>query len=558
MSSKKKSNQFLIQGTILAATSLIVRIIGLVYRIPMANIIGDEGMGIYNYTFEIYNIALILSSYSLPLAVSKLVAVKRINKEYRNSYRIFISAMAFAVTVGFIATMIIFIGADFFATFSDWESVALPLRVLSPTIFVFAIMGVLRGFFQGKNTMIPTAVSQLLEQIVNAVVSIVASYILVQNFSLNANVASYGAAGGTLGTFSGALVGLLFLLFVYVIYKPLLNKQMRRDSDENRESYQSILKLLVLTIAPIILSQTVYQISGFLDGIIFSKIMNTKVIASFDMEVLKTATSGQHYEEAFRNTLFGIYGTKYKLLTNVPVAIATAIAAAIITTIAAAYERGLMDVIRSKVHAAIKFNMIIAIPSAVGMAVLASPILQLIFGDGRQLPANFLRLGSISIVFYALSTISSTVLQGINRLRTPVINSAISLGIHIVLVILLLKFTPLSTYALVIGNVSFALVVCILNWISIEKYLDYRQEIVKTFVIPTVSSGLMGVLTYFTYKGLHLLCGSNLISVLIAILVAVISYFALLIFMKGVEEEELELIPKGRAIIRILKKLHLL
>lgn len=558
MSSRRKSSHFLVQGSILAVTSLLVRIIGLIYRIPMTNIIGDEGMGVYSNTFEIYNIALILSSYSLPMAVSKLVAVRRVNKEYKNSYRIFLSALAFAVSVGFITTMIIFVGADFIATFYEGNSIALPLRVLAPTIFVFAIMGVFRGFYQGKNTMIPTAISQLLEQIINAVVSIVASYILVTNFSKSVNVASYGAAGGTLGTFIGAAIGLLFLVFVFIIYKPVLNKQMRHDSDEYRESYQSIFKLLLLTIAPIILSQVVYQISGFLDGILFYQTMSTKQVSSFDLEVLTEAVEGQKYIEPYLNKLMGIYGTKYRLLTNVPVAIATAIAAAIITSIAAAYERGMKDIIRHKVHVAIKFNMIIAIPSAVGMAVLASPILQLIFNDGRKLPANFLMLGSISIVFFALSTITTAVLQGIDRLRVPVIHSAISLGIHIVLVLLLLLLTPLSTYALVIGNVSFALVVCILNWISIERYLNYRQEIIKTFVIPLVSAGLMGVGAYFIYQGMLLWTGSNAISTTVAILMAIIIYCTLLIFMKGVDEDELAFLPKGNSIVRIFKKLHLL
>jgi stage V sporulation protein B len=202
--------------------------------------------------------------------------------------------------------------------------------------------------------------------------------------------------------------------------------------------------------------------------------------------------------------------------------------------------------------------MIIAIPSAVGMGVLASPILQLLFGDANRLPANFLKLGAISIIFYALSTISTAILQGINKLKLPVINSAISLGFHIILVIVLLSFTPLSAYALVIGNVTFAMVVCILNWISIAKYLDYQQEIIKTFVIPTVSSGLMGIITYFVYQGLYLLTESNSLSTLIAILVAILVYLLLLVFLKGVEEDELASIPKGGTIIRILKRLHLL
>lgn len=557
MSANSKSNHFLVQGSILAVASILVRIIGLIYRIPMQRIIGDGGTGAYAYAFEIYNIALILSSYSLPLAVSRLVAVRRVNKEHRNAYRIFLSAMVFAIVVGFIATLIIFFAADYLAMLFNSPNTVLPLKVLSPTIFVFSIMGVLRGFYQGKNTTIPTAVSQILEQIVNAVVSILAAYLLVQNFSASVNVAAWGAAGGTLGTLAGACISLIFLLFVFAIYKPVINKQLRNDHSDNLESYGSIFKLLVITILPIILSQTVYQISGLLDGLLFGNIMSHKIITVFDNDVLKEAEN-LLYTSDHTDTLWGIYSGKYRLLSNVPVAIATSIGAAIVTSISADKARGMEAAISSKVHTAIKFNMLIAIPSAAGMSVLAGPIMRLVFGDSRDLSANILMLGSISIVFYALSTISTAILQGINKLRIPVIHSAISLGIHIILVFGLLQFTHLSTYALVIGNVTFPLVVCILNWFSIERHLNYQQEIIKTFIIPFVSAGLMSAASYFTYYGMDKLTGSNIISTLIAIIIAVIVYFALLIFLRGLNEEELSSLPKGRSIIIILKKLHLL
>lgn len=556
----RKSNHFLVQGSILAAASLIVRIIGLVYRIPMTNIIGDEGMGYYGNAFEIYNIALILSSYSLPIAVSKLVATRRSNKEYRNSYRTFLGAMIFAIVVGLIATLVLFFGANFISTvINKSPNGALPIMILAPTIFVFSIMGVFRGFYQGKNTMLPTAVSQVIEQIINAVVSVVAAYFLMKNYSAASNAAVYGATGGTLGTLVGALVGLFFLIFVFVLYKPILNKQMKNDTSSVRASYGDIFKLLIITISPIILSQTVYHISGVIDNSLFGNIMAAKEVTAFDKNVLKNVIPGQHYTEENYMALLGMYGNKYRNLTNVPVAIATAIGAAIVTSISVDKMRGMDRAIRSKANSAIKFNMIIAIPSAVGMGVLAYPILQLLFRNTNNIAAaNFLRLGSISIIFYSLSTVSTAILQGINKLKVPVINSAISLIIHIALVYVLLKFTPLSTYALVIGNVSFALVVCILNWISIEKYLNYRQEILKTFVIPAVSAGLMGVAAFLTYQGLYLWTGNNTIATLLAILNAIIVYLALLIFMKGVDDEELEFIPKGNFIIRLLRRFHLL
>lgn len=559
MVTDRKDNQFLIQGSILAGASLIVRIIGLIYRIPMTRIIGDEGMGLYTVAYELYSIALILSSYSLPLAVSKLVAAKSITREHKNSYRIFVCAMGFAFVVGMVAFLILFFGAEFFATVMNNDpNVVLPIRVLAPTLFIFAIMGVFRGFYQGKNTMIPTAVSQVIEQVINAVVSIVAAYYFMKNYSASVNIAAYGAMGGTLGTLVGAIAGLLFLMFVYAAYRPVLKRQVRGDRNIYLDSYKDILKMLIVTISPIILSQTVYHISGVIDNALFSNIMATKEVTYFDNTVFNNTDPNSLYSVENIRVLLGIYGNKYRNLTNVPVAIASAIGAAIVTSITAAKVRGMDGVIRNKSHVAIKFNMIIAIPSAVGMAVLAYPILEMLFPGSNQLDANYIRLGSIAIVFYSLSTVTTAILQGINRLRVPVINSAISLGFHVALVFFLLKFTSLSGYSLVIGNVTFSLVVCILNWISIERYLDYRQEILKTFVIPTVCAGLMGTAVYFIHYGLIRWTGSNTFSTIISLIIAVIIYFALLIFMKGVDEEELENLPKSEVIIRFLHWAHIL
>jgi stage V sporulation protein B len=267
MESQKKRNNFLVQGSILAAASIIGRIIGLLYRIPLTRIIGDEGMGYYSNAFNIYNIALILSSYSLPLAVSKMVAARVIKKEYRNSYRIFRCSMLFAFTTGSVATLTVFFGADFLAkTVYNNPLNAIPLRVLSFTILVFAIMGVLRGYFQGKNTMLPTSISQILEQIVNAVVSVAAAYYLMKAHSASQEIAAYGAAGSTMGTLFGAIISLLFLVFIFSLYRPVIKKQLRKDKSTTSESYQEIVKILILTIIPVILSQTVYQISSVIDG----------------------------------------------------------------------------------------------------------------------------------------------------------------------------------------------------------------------------------------------------------------------------------------------------
>lgn len=542
MSESKKSNHFLVQGSILAAASIISRIIGVIYRVPLNRILGDEGIGYYSTAYYIYNLGLIISSYSLPLAVSKLMAGKEIKKEYKNSYRIFLCALSFALISGLLVGLILFFGADFLAgTVFGEPQVAIPLKVLAPTIFVFAVMGVFRGFYQGKNTMIPTSISQLLEQIVNAFVSVFAAYYLMNKNNLSENIAAYGAAGGTLGTLAGTVVSLLFLGFVFVLYKPILDKQLRRDRDINRETPKELYPILIITIIPVILGQAVYQLSSVVDSSLFSHIMSSKSM-----------------ETEYKNVLWGIYTGKYNLLINVPVSIASAMAVAIIPSIVASKANGMLYDVKQKVHSAVKLNMLIAIPSFIGMSVLASPILQLLFGDSRELPANLIRYGSIAIVFFALSTITNGVLQGINEMRLPVIHSAISLGVHIVLVFVLLKFTELNVHALVIGNITFSLLVCVLNWFAVARHLNYRQEVMKTFVFPTGCAVVMGIFTWLSYKGIYFITKRNSISTVVSLVVSVAVYGIALILTKTVSKEELYRMPMGGRLVNLLEKIRLL
>ena len=222
----KKKNNYLVQGSILAAASILVRVIGLAYRVPMTNILGSEGNGIYSISFNIYNIVLILSSYSLPLAVSKMIAAKNVQKKYQDSYRIFLHAVVFALVVGTAACLVLYFGSDFLAKLYRTPGVEKPLRILAPTVFVVALLGVFRGLFQGKQTMIPTALSQLLEQVVNAFVSVFAAYSFMKAHSASKEISAYGAAGGTAGTLAGAISALLFLILIFAIYYPTLRRQL--------------------------------------------------------------------------------------------------------------------------------------------------------------------------------------------------------------------------------------------------------------------------------------------------------------------------------------------
>lgn len=542
-----RHSNFIVQGGILAVTGIISRLIGLLYRVPLQKTIGDAGMGYYSAAFQIYSIMLIISSYSLPVAVSKLVAARAAKGQYKNARRIYHGALIFALISGGITCLIVFFGADPLAgTVMNLPKSAIALRVLAPTLLIVAIMGVIRGYFQGLGTMVPTAISQLVEQIINAVVSVAAAVYL---FEYGTNVAAllredayasaYGAAGGTLGTGVGAAAGLLVLAIMLMVHNRMMSKNVKKDTARYVDTYGKVFQVLILTILPVILSTTIYNISDTLDQSIFNYIMDAK---------------GAAEQKA---ALWGIFSTKYRVLTNVPIALASAICSSMMPSLTACVEQGEMRLARHKVSTATRFTMILAIPCAVGLSVLGKPIISMLFSGEVELPAKLLRVGSAAVVFYSLSTLSNGVLQGIDRMRIPVRNAAIALVLHLGVLYLALQVFDWKLYGVVFAGIVFSLLMCILNWMSIKKYLRYRQEIKRTFVIPLIASGVMAFFVWLL-NFLISKIAANIVSVLVSIFVGACIYFVVLVALRGVKESEIRGFPGGNILAGIARFFHLL
>ncbi len=538
----KKKNNFYVQGSILAAASILTRIMGIAFRIPLTRIIGDEGIGAYSNAYEIYNLALLLSTYSVPIAVSRLISERESKKQYVNSNRVFQTAMVFAVVSGAIATLVTFFGANFFSiTLFKSESSAIPLKFLAPTIFVFAIMGVLRGFFQGKNTMMPTAISQLVEQLVHVIVGLSAAVIFMKLYEENEQRVAYGAAGGTFGTLIGAIVSLAFLLAIYFMYYPVLKRRLRKDCGAPQENYETLLKLVLITVFPIILNQTLNTVTGTLDSFLLNSVLD-----------------GKGYTEEARLILWGRYSSKYRLLANLPLSIASAIGVAIIPNIVRAYTNRDVSALYSKMEQSVKFNMLIAIPSAFGLAVLAEPIMEVLFNDTTEMTTRLMQLGAAAIIFYAYSTTSSNILQGLNLLKYPVIHAIGAIAIYSVIDYILLSFFDMEVFALIVGHTLFPLIVSILNWIRIYIVTGYVQEVKKTFLMPIVCSAAMAFIAYFSYMGMTTLVNQTLISLLVSMFFAVFTYFILMIITGTMTEKELLDLPMGGRIVKLVKEIGLL
>lgn len=547
---QKKESNFVVQGSILAIASIVVRIIGIAYRIPMINIIGDEGMGYYGTAFNVYNIALLLSSYSLPLAVSKMISARLANRQYRNAERIFRAALSYATVVGAVTAAVIWFGADFFARevfFMPYAAFA--LKTLAPTVWIMAYLGVFRGYFQGRGTMVPTACSQVFEQIVNAIISIAAgSYLfnealkveILKNETGSGYSNAWGAAGGTIGTGSGALTALLFLLIIFAAYRKVSRRQLRRDRSGAVESYGEITRILFFTVVPVVVSSAIYNLNSVID--------NSLLAHNF-------ASLGREAQFAAD---WGVYTGKYHLLINVPMAVSNALSSSLIPSVSRAVAAGDVKQVRNKIAAAIRFSMLIAIPSTVGLTVLAGPVNNLLFSGDNSLAIQMTLYGSIAVVFYSLSTVTNAILQGIDKMHMPIIHALFSLVLHVGALEVMALVFDLGIYSMVYANIVFAILMCILNHLAIRRTIGYRQELKKTILIPTISAAVMGVCTFGVYKLVYMAVKSNMISTVLSIAAAVIVYGVLLIKLKCLTKEELYQMPGGTRLFSVFRKLRLM
>lgn len=552
MSDKKRKDGFILQAGILAAASIICRIIGLLYKGPLTAVIGDEGNGYYGTAYTIYTIILLVSSYSIPSAIAKVLAQRLALKEYRNAQRIFKCALVYVMVVGGVASLVLFIWAP---SFVMGNSVPV-LRVFAPTIFFYGLLGVLRGYFQAHRTMLQTSVSQILEQILNAAVSIGMAYSLMQ-VAVSAGgdsstQAMYGAIGSALGTGSGVVIALLFMAAIYMMNRKTIKRRIAHDRSSEEESYKDIFKMMMAVVTPFILSTCIYNLVTSLNQTIYLKMMvNIK-----QMDVIAATTS------------YGVLSQKAVTISNIPIALASAMSSAIVPTIASTYAQGAVKQTRKKVASAIKVTMLISVPAAMGICILSKPVMMALFPQAEYLDmASKLLMGlAVTVVFYGLSTLTNAVLQGIGKVNTPVINAVVSLVIQTAILVPLLYYTDMGIYAVMIVTVVYSLLMCILNNIFMRKYLDYRQELDKTFARPLFASVIMGAVAYGVYEGGAYLLKSvmqsiylvNLIALAFAVGIGGLMYFVLVIKLKAVKESDLKSLPKGTLFIKTARKMRLL
>lgn len=536
----EQKNNLVRNASFLMIAAMISKVIGLLYKSPLSSIVGNMGMGYISLAQNAYMILLMIASFSIPQAVSKLISERIALKDYKNAQKIFHGSLIYAAVVGGIVALVCLFGAKFIIP-SNQPNAVLALQILSPTIFLSGILGVYRGYFQAYRNMMPTSISQILEQIFNAAVSLIAAWMFIKYMSdgSNGSVAKWGAAGSTVGTTAGVVIALIFMLIVYAVNSKAIHRRVHNDHAHKEESYGDIIKLIILIVSPIILSSFIYNINSYLNGVLYSDIMGKN---GMDADVI--------------SMIYAEYATYFMSIINIPLTLSSAAPTSMIPEVSALYATGDIEETRRRVDQTVQLSMFISIPCAVGLAVLAQPIVSLLFGGTNGVAGKLLMLGSFTILLNGMSNISNGVLQGIGKPKIPMITAAIALVVDIVAVVILLMFTNLGIYSLLVAMIIYAIVVCVLNDIFMKKYLDYKNPWKEAYVSPVIASVAMGVVAWAVYYGLHRLVPSNLICLAVAIILAAIVYFLVYIMVDKTASERLARIPGGAILVKLAGKIR--
>ncbi len=522
------SQQSFVRGAfILALAHLISRVLGAVYRIPLYRIMGDEGIGLIQMAYPVYSTVLAVSTVGLPVAVSKLVAEKIAQHKPRGALRVFTTSLVILAFSGLFFSVLLYTGASFIVHEVTGDPRAfLSIVAISPAIFFVAIMSAFRGYFQGLQNMTPTAVSQIIEQVVRVGTMFLLAWLLLPKGL------EFAAAGATFGAVTGAIVGLLYLIYVYAGFRPGVP-----EGSEDPDPFWLMAKRIVLFAIPISLV-----------GIIMP------LIQLIDMSVVpgRLQASGLDFQEATR--LYGQLSGGAVPLINMPTVFTAAIAASLVPSISEAAAVGSMAQIRRRTSLGLKLTIVIVLPATVGMYLLATPIADFLYG-APEVGAPLAAMSSV-ILFLGIQMTTSAVLQGMGKTMLPVQNLVAGAVVKLIL-------TWFLTFSYGIQGAAYAsvagfLIAAGLNMAALHAEVGSIVDIGSAVLKPVLSSAAMAATVILLYPWAQRIFESNGMATLLTIGAGAAIYGMLLLGIGTLSSEELHAIPGvGPRLYEVLLRLGL-
>lgn len=553
MNTTDNNKQSLMKGAmILSIGVLLSRIIGLLYRIPIRNILGDEGQSLYGVAYTIYVVILTLTAMAMPGALSKLIAERRAAGAYKEAQRVFRLAMIYSVSFAFILGLGLWFGADFIkSTFFVNQAVALPIRALAPTVVIATVLGVLRGYFQGRGNMTPTAVSQVTEQIANVIFSVVlaAYFMAVTNKNLE-----WGATGSALGTGAGAIGGFIVLIFLFLKNRRTSKEELAESRNYDHQTNGEILKQILNMMIPVIISSSIFSIVTFIDQSMISNLLPKSIEAlrnAKQLHYVPVTDAAIYATGSIVSQLSGQLSFQYSTFMNIPVSLILQLGLASVPSIAASMALGQHKDVRKKTKLILKVGMLIAAPATIGFMLYARPILMLLHIDSGS---EVLAIGAIAILPIAIAQLSAGILQGMSRQRQTSVNALIACTIKVGLNFAFLAIPRLNIFGFIHSTTICYVIYAVLNVYYLKKELSMKINWKKILVRPVMCAAVMGIITYPIYKGLLLLGLSLQVAILIIMPLAAIIYFIVGLGTHTIAKNDLMSLPGGSKLVRFLQR----
>lgn len=526
---------------------LIAYLIGLIIRIPLNHIIGDEGLGFFAAGMEIFSIVSALLCYGLARAVTILVKYRVKRDMFKSARKLYRSAMLFTVLFGVLAVLFVFFFSEFIAQTFVLEYMGyLTIAAIAPAILLSGILGIMRGYLQGMGAMTPTVHSKMLEKMILFIASPLLAAAL---YSYGEKVAAllrdmeyaaaYGAMGAAIGVSIACGVGILHMLLIKLIYAGTFKQQLMKDTSKYVESEGQIISMFFSTALPYMLCALLYNMNYLVDQRIFNYAMN------------------KQEKGGIRVAHWGIYYGKYSVVVGVAAVACTMAAMVGIPKIAQMYDKQEYGEAKYRMDSAVHNLAILTIPCAVWTAVLAEPIVGILFGGDQNTAVKLLQAGSGVIVVFTFAYFFMSLLQRIRKIRTVILGGLAAFAIHLVFLFILISSTDLGIIAVALGLLVFWLVVCIAGFVGVSQNMQYSPDWMRSFGVTTIAAGGSGLIGMLLNKAMHAWAGSA-VTFLICFIICAIVYLVAMIALKGIREDELEDMPGGRIVIILAEKMRLM
>jgi len=520
---------------ILSAANMLVKILSFIYIPFLLGILGDVGYGVYSLANTVYVFVYVLANSGLPVAISKLVSELVAEGNIKDAVRSFKIARSYLIAAGLVLGIILAISAGVISTYIiKTPEAKLAILAIAPALFFTSVASAYRGFFQGFGYMTPTAVSQVIEQVINTIATLAFAYLLLSKGLV------YAIAGGTLGTTLSTLVSTIYLMIIKARTKIYTNKPADRNVTV-KHSYDFLARRIIQYSIPITLSVGLIYAGNLVDA---WNIKSRLLVAGFTSDI---AT--------------GLYGqmTRYISLMNVPIAIITSLSAAVFPAIAAAVATSDHRLIQNRISYAYKVCLMVSIPAAVGLSILSEPIyLFLKFGNGYEL----MKYGAVILILMSVVQIQNSILQSSGKLFQVIPNLFIGIVIKIISNYVLIAIPQINIYGALIGSGLGYIVPLILNQRLIQKSLKIKIKIRKNIFSTIISTVAMAVCVGIIYFGIQAFLGADSLNYIVIALLLIVSiaagllvYIVVLAYTGGLSEEDLRIVPASfRKYIPIRKK----